>query len=623
MTGRLLANGLWKFLPAAAWLLAGVVSCRYAAAPDEGMLQSVNLAVSVGSFQTTKIDPGFTEVNPDNPVFRGIVDVKLVPFNFERPVLASDQACGFPLSIPGFYSLGSYVPAFFYTGVEAWIPSGTSSFLLYGRAPGDGTDTDLKHRYGSLLADGFSGGSDAPKVSSLKFAPDVMFSGEQIPEDARVIASVLNGIVRGDPYQVEAVYADGKSKILSLNWNENTEESNLREAFRQITNEGAFIPGSGPLIEDLLSGLYALLSHYESHNTNVYEVVVDGVPYEARKEGGSPLLYKDLFNGLKDHVLARFRSQSVQRYVTIDEMTVRFRDEYESVGTYPESLGLPSGCAILRWTPTGFVVPQLDGVEGIAPMNRYCYPPALYYYCNTTLRTSQEDNVGSVYSDEAFSSWDKILERYTLGKSITSHTKSIALVKPAQFAMGLLQATVKASRTWLQDNDGLPETTVDVSGDCLPLTGIILGGQYAQNFDFTPIYTQDGEYYLYDNRVPDVFLKAEESDPIRTLSLQTPAGQDVYFTLEFQNNSGKTFYGADGRILPGRKFYMVGKLELPDNPEFDSVFVKGHVTRVTCIIHSLDGAYNAVPDLGIPQLVVGVQTQVNWILSSPSTLMLE
>ena len=40
---------------------------------------------------------------------------------------------------------------------------------------------------------------------------------------------------------------------------------------------------------------------------------------------------------------------------------------------------------------------------------------------------------------------------------------------------------------WLQDNDGLPETTVSAVGENLPVTGIILGGQYAQNFDYDSI----------------------------------------------------------------------------------------------------------------------------------------
>ena len=198
-------------------------------------------------------------------------------------------------------------------------------------------------------------------------------------------------------------------------------------------------------------------------------------------------------------------------------------------------------------------------------------------------------------------------------------------MKPIQFAVGMLEATVQSDRDWLQDNDGLPETTVFATGENLPVTGIILSGQYAQTFDFTPDTSGD-EYFSFDNQTPGVYLTKEISAPIHTLSLPTPEDKDIYFTLEFLNNSGKIFYGADGRVLPGRKFYMVGKMELPTDPEerkFEQVFVKDHTTTLNCTIYSLAGAYNAVPDLGIPQLVIGVQTKIEWDLSTPATLLLE
>lgn len=630
MNGRL-ASYFYSFLLAAA-TLAGVVACqRIQEEPAGGDTEkrSVNLAVSVGHAFATKVDAvSFSEVDPANPVFRGMTDIKLVPFSKSGTIGASDQANAFPLAIPGFYTLSEDISAhYFASGVDAWFPVGTASMLLYGYAPGDGTDSESKHRFGSLIEKGFTGGGTPPSASSLKFSPEAIVSSHTIPDQAQTIAGVLNGILLGTPLQVTAYYGEGQSKLLNLNWNENLQESNLREAYKQITNEGAFIPGSGPLVETLLSALYGMLKSYESHNTNVYEVVVDGIPYEARKENGDPLLYRDLYNGLRDHILKRFKQQAVTDHAVVDEnaLTVQFKDE--SVRAYPDDLGLPSGCAILRWTPAGFVVPQVNGVEGIAPINRYCYPPALYYYANTTIRTSMDDDIGSSYTDKGYTSWAQVLADYTLGTAVSSHTRSIALVEPAQFSVGLLSATVKSSRSWLQDNDGLPETTVDAVGENLPLTGIILGGQFEQDFSFTPIYSgndDDEEYYLYDNQIPGVFLTTETSAPIITLSLETPPDKDVYFTLEFRNDTGKTFYGADGRILPGRKFYLVGKLELPAQPRaFDSAVVKDHYTQVTCTIHSLEGAYNAVPDLGFPQLVVGVQTQVNWILATPTTVIME
>ena len=604
-----------------------VVSCqRKDSLNDEGGTHIANLVLSVGGFpQMTKVDAGsFKEVNPEAPFFRGMTDVKLIPFSQTGTIVSSNRANTYPIEIPSFYSLLPEVDAYYYSkGVNAWFPIGTSSFLLYGRAPGDGSD-ETKVKYGSLVPVGFDGKDSFPQALNLGFNPDPRYSGTQTPEVAGKIAAVLNVIMLGNPTSVNAYYGtEGKYKQVYLNWNENIGDSSLKEAFKQITNDGALMPGSGLLVESLLSSLYGMLSNYESHNSNVYEVEVGGTYYQATKdpEGTTPLLYKDLYDALCDDLLTRFRKEEFVNSVTIKEQThtITFKDPDWS--SYPESLGLPSGCAVLRWTPAGFVVPLVSGVEGIAPLNRYCYPPALYYYCNTTIRTSMDEDIDSAY--EGAEKWADVLERYNLGTSISSHTTSVALENPAQFAVGMLSATVKAPHSWLQDNDGLPETTIDAVEHNLPITGIVLGGQYAQKFDFTPKTGQEEEYYIYDNEIPDVYLTVNSSKPIRTLSLQTPDNKDVYFTLEFRNDSGKTFYGADGRVLPGRKFYMVGKLEMPENPAFPSVFVKGHYTKVECTINSLAGAYNAVPDIGNPQLVVGIQTQVNWILSSPSTVMLE
>ena len=624
----------------AAWSLSALVSCQRGSdllqEERKGTLQPVNLALCMGSLAgSTKVDAFyFTEVNLSDPVFRGMTDVKVIPFYSDGAVQSDDPAAVFPVSLPGITSLytleNPYYYSYYYsTALYTSLPSGTSAVLLYGHAPGSGTDVASKQQYGSLIPDGFDVGDSAVKASSLVFRPDVMFPEGDVPDEAHTIVDFLNHVMQDNTCFMTAVYGDDDEETsVSVTWNDNIGDTNLRALYQQITNDGAFIPGSGPLVESLLSGLYAVFSNFESVNSNVYEVVVDGVPYEARKIGGEPLYYKDLYNGLKDVVLQKFSGITVAEIVEVDadNLTVTFRNE--TVRNYPESLGLPSGCAILRWTPAGFVIPEMNGVEGLAPMNRYCYPPSLYYYTNTSIRTSDDLEIAKSYTDKGYTEWTQILADYTLGTAVTANAKSVALVKPVQFAVGLLSATVKAGRTMLPDNDGLAETAVEASGENLPLTGVVLGGQYAQAFDFTPIVTEDGEYYVYDKNVPGVFLTDEQSTAFRTLSLQTPEDEDVYFALEFRNDTGKTFYGADGRILPGRKFYMLGKLTLPEKTtehprEFDNVFLQDHVTTVDCTIQSLEGAYNAVPDLGLPQLILGVQTKVNWTLSSPTTVMLE
>ena len=610
--------------------LAGAVSCQrkdHALEGKRGVLKSVRLSLSVGSRSQTKmVADNFTELG-ESPSFRGLKDMKMVAFGREGQVLGTDYALNLPINVPAFETPNypNATAQFYPSGIDTFLPIGTASVLLYGRAPGDD-----KHTYGSLIPSGFDTQNTAEQASSFGFEPDVMYSGNDIPNEASVIAGVVNSIMLGAPVRINGWYQRGTEKVKTQvvkNWNESVEDVNLRKAYTDITNEGAIIAGSGPMVESMLSSLYSFFKGYESSNPDGYEITENGEHYQLYKENGDSLFYKDIFNALRVEVLNRFtlNTAHAKDFITVDEdeLTVSFNQEYSSLSTYPESMGLPTGCAILRWTPTGFVVPQISGVEGMAPINRYCFPTGLYYYVNTTIKTSQDKNIGQSYSTSI--SWDAVLDDYTLGSAITSNTTSVALIKPIQYAVGMLKATVRSDRDWLQDNDGLPETTVSAVGENLPVTGIILGGQYAQNFDFTPD-TDETEYFSFDNQTPGVYLTKEKSAPIRTLSLPTPTEEDVYFTLEFLNNSGKTFFGADGRVLPGRKFYMVGKIELPTDPQkrkFEQVFVQDHVTNLNCTIYSLAGAYNAVPNLGIPQLVIGVQTQVNWEMSSPTTVIFE
>ena len=634
--------GIFLLLPA----LFACESNKLEGPDSSSSLRSVHLALSVETGNDggrTKADVSiFTEMQ-DQPKFRGLTDIRVIPFAQTTPVTQESQAHSRQMDAPGFANLFASTSSYLYTsGIDAWIPTNTGALLLYGRAPGSGNDAASRHRYGSLVLNGFSKSDPAMKVSSLGFYPDKMYEGDGTPAPARVICETLNRILQGKVVAWQVYYgsaSDTETDWVRVYWNESIGDQTLRELYLQMTNDGAVLSGSGPLVEGLLTSLYSVLSGYESHNTNVVEVVKNGVAYEARtglEQTAPKLLYKELYDDMAQNLLSFIQGgvlddsgQPTIRVNTDNNDAVEFLDE--DVRLYPESLGLPSGCAVLRWTPAGFVVPLNSGVEGIAPMDRYCFPPALYYYSNTTIRTSDKDNIQDGY--ENYNSWAAVLDDYDLGNMVTKNTKSIALVTPAKFGVGMISATIKATTSRLQDNDELVETTVDATGTNLPVTGFVIGRQYAQTFDFNPVYSEDGEYYIYDNDIPGVYLIKPDKDdegheqelvPIRTLSLQTPDDMDAFICLELRNDTGKTFYGADGRILPGRKFYLLGKLELPAGErEFDSVVVKGHVTYVTCVIHSLAEAYNCVPDLGQSQLVLGVQTKVNWELSSPSTLLLE
>lgn len=622
-------------------VLALLLSCNKQQEPAGETLCSVRINLSLDRPNSaTKADTlEFTEMQYVVPVFRGMTDLKMVPFAETVEIGPDSRAHNRMLSIPDvgvtLYPSSSYL---YSSGIDAWIPTRTGSLLLYGRAPAPGDRDEARRHYGSLVPTGFDLSNPSLQASSLGFAPDVMFSqGGQVQEEAETIRAILSKILSTKTYSIPFWYGpaeDSKGDFAKVTWNESIGDNELRELYLQMTNEGAPISGSGPLVEDLLTTFYRRLSAYESHNTTTYEFVKDGVVYEARKGeglGSAPLLYKELYDGLKKVILdyiTGVTDVTVKDVISVVDTpaglkAVHFVDK--KVRNFPENMGLPSGSAVLRWTPTGFVIPKIGGVEGLARMDRYCYPPTLYYYCNTTIKTSDREDIQSVYENPDNKNWSNVLSKYDLGNVVSINTKSIALVNQVKFGVGMLSVRVKSNKSFLPDNDGDAGTSVDATGTNLPVTGFIMGCQYAQTYDFTPIYTDKStEYFLYDSVIPDVYVTPEASKPIRTLSLQTPENKDAYICLELLNNTGDTFYGADGRVLPGRKFYLVGKLELASaEGNFSSVVVKGHYTNVTCTINSLAGAYNCVPDLGKPQLVLGIQTKVNWTLATPTTVMLE
>ena len=105
--------------------------------------------------------------------------------------------------------------------------------------------------------------------------------------------------------------------------------------------------------------------------------------------------------------------------------------------------------------------------------------------------------------------------------------------------------------------------------------------------------------------------------------LPSPQTSDVYFFLELRNDSSSSFTGAEGIILPGSKFYLAGVLEKSEDPVLDRVFMQDYFTTVKCTVTSLANAHISVPEMGEPQLTLGVQTRLNWIMSASAYVVLD
>ena len=84
-------------------------------------------------------------------------------------------------------------------------------------------------------------------------------------------------------------------------------------------------------------------------------------------------------------------------------------------------------------------------------------------------------------------------------------------------------------------------------------------------------------------------------------------------------NKATDFYGADGLIPEGSKFYLAGTLDLtangvtkPSGSTVDHVFVKDHTTVANFTIKDLKKAYNCIPDLRTSKINVGLAVDLKW-----------
>lgn len=575
--------------------------------------------------------------------FRGMEDIRLFPFSVQDEIGLSDQALSYGRLLPSIssawaqkaYSGAVYHSGLIYNNLShlypsdfASMPAGTASALVYGLGAhsSEATTPEAKHLYGSLIEpDWDATEGDLPRTVDIFFDPDPIHAGS-IPEEANDLVDLLNGIAPAATftqtyyYKRNDVWQEGS---IAVSWNENLGESTLRGYFEWFTNEGELMAGSGPAIQSLLSGLYSRLRVYYSVDDKPYKHLSGGREYPVylTENGTQQLTYRMLYEGLRDVLLARFQdlADAGKLVLNTQSYTVSLSGS-DALRTYPVSLGLPAGAAVLRWNGLHFVA-VTAGLDGIAAMDRFCYMPPLSYFANTTISTSSDEEIYKKYTEDA-TTWTAILSQYRSGKVVRTSTRAVALDEPLQFATGMLAATVQTTKSLLPDRNG---NNLVASGTNFPVTGIIIGSQYRQRFNYRPVGTTT-EYYLYDNQISGIYLTSTRSSDFRTLALPTPDGEDVYFYLELRNDSGVTFTGADGLVYPGNYFYLAGKLELNaggrEDP-FTAVFVQDHMSSVNCIVSSLEYAHVSIPELDNPQLQLGVQTQLNWIMSSGSYVILD
>ena len=575
-----------------------------------------------------------------NPSFRGLSNIRVIPFftGMGVNVRPTDQANGFSRLFPDIAGSATDAQVFnghhfhdgllegshahYYSGGNALFAGGTTAMLVYARA----TEPELpeetlarrahKQLYGSLTEKGWVGEENStPTPADIGFIPEAIY-GSDITTVAAEMAEYLTNVASTSvsvPYVYQNVNQDWVDDHASaVWWDENLGCPEMRQAFVDFVSivgeEHRLIPGA---YVNLLWRLNSLKAFLDSFTCEDATVIMHGD--------------KEAYLSLTEKLTKGYVNNALRDQLKLNVQTCM--DALASYSQYPQAYGIPSGASFLFWD--GAVFQALpEALDGWIPATRYCYMPALYYYANSTLSTSYSSDIYEQYPGKT---WEQIVALYTAGKMVTKTTSAVALDTPLQFACGMLLATVQATVNPLRDRGDAHAFTLDDSSHDFPVTGLVLGGQYEQRYNFTPVTDDESEVlqqelYMFDANVSGTYVNTVKSAAFRTLALPTPLEQDVYFYLELRNDSGQAFRGADGVIPAGSRFYLAGKIPAPSQGDIaagiNRVFMQDRFTQITCTITSLENAYLCIPQMGNPELQLGVQTKANWFFSPSSYVVL-
>lgn len=349
-------------------------------------------------------------------------------------------------------------------------------------------------------------------------------------------------------------------------------------------------------------------------------------------------------NSFIEHLKEAIESQGVQT-----EMAKAIIEKCTAVsGTFPRNLDLPDGVAKVKFNSTNssfsfetVTAGTTTSGSNLIDYKTVTYPSELAYFVSSPIKTSTT-NKSKVSDLPSYNEWlagtANIWNGYD--EMVKNNTLFVALQNPVQYGVACLKSSIKCANTSLKDNASKivgseSDNTITVNDNSFPVTGILIGGQPAGvKWDFEPasaIQSRDFKYTIYDKEMnggSTFTAKAVETTTLPynyTLVLDnkdTSGGatqSNVNVVIELENNAAD-FYGADGLIPKGSKFYLAGTLDLtvtsgvqkPGNSTVDHVFVKDHTTVANFTIKNLKKAYNCIPDLRTSKINVGLAVDLSW-----------
>ena len=464
------------------------------------------------------------------------------------------------------------------------IPVGTTNLILYARALGTNYKTNfeagsLTNPYGNFTDEA------KPNLSELNFNLEAIHKNNDFDEKGQAILTKLNEIanttVNGTSWsEIEnSPTADNDAKILK----------SLYDKFIRLT------AGSANSVNSFIKHLKDAI---ESQGVNT-----------------------DMAKAIKNNCT----------YVS---------------GEFPRNLSLPDGVVRVKFdTTNGFMFETATAGTTTTGSNlidykTVTYPSELAYFVSSPIKTSTTDKSKATDLPK-YDDWLAGTETWEGYKDIVqNNTRFVALQNPVQYGVACLKSSIKYSGTSLEDNakekiGSESNNFITVNDNSFPITGILIGGQPAGvKWDFEPnsaTKPADFKYTIYDSDMNggiNFTAKTEGTGTLpynytlvldnKDISSENADQSNVNVVIELKNNAAD-FYGADGLIPEGSKFYLAGTLDLnatnsvkPNDSKVDHVFVKDHTTVANFTIKDLKKAYNCIPDLRTSKINVGLAVDLSW-----------
>lgn len=550
----------------------------------DGHSVKTKFAINIAATGKTRMGEDATQ-GQTTPVFLGMKNLVLIPGTAAGTDAQALNNGAIKLANINAQSDNKLVPngesQYVYSDVN--IPVGTKNFLFYGVSSGT---TNATNATDGILT------STLDNIASISNTDDIEFTLNTVLTDAsgydikkNTMAEILTNIAA------------------ATGWSSEIEDQTLKAAYTNFTTTTDKVRGGSS---------DAILRTVQ----DLYNVIVGKVN--------------------ADNEVAKAIKTAIEVSFTIGNVDGVLSWKDASNENFPGLYGLPDGAVQLVCEGGTFSYSDTP-TAGSNKLNIYglTYPASLYYFANTPAKASDQDNVTWPTSSAA---WESGFTGWTDDVKATSRT--IALQNNINYGVAKLETTVKCDAALLEDNAVAMSGTatankIKVPTEGFKVTAVLVGGQPDKvNWQFVSESTDDTERaaVVYDTEVNGIVAKHNAvSTANHTLLLDnwtsaTTGQEKVNIAIELVNGD-QDFYGVDGLIGAGQKFYLVAQLD-PDNggnvtfPETTKcvyphtgtarVFMQDFTTKANLNIKSLKSAYVTIPDLRSSKLQLGLSVDLNW-----------